>query len=174
MIIKNKRGGKIISVYWFMVLVIIAGGIILMANVFYGSPYDVREAEAKILASKVADCIYFGGHMNPDLISPSGKFKEEFSDNFLKRCSLNFDFKEEFGGVEYYVGVKFFNNEDKKNERFLLEAGNSNWISDCEIKEGAKKLVKCYTNEFWVNDEAENSYLVEIKGIIKKTQKNVK
>jgi len=79
---KNKRGDKLISVYWFIILTIIAGGIVLMANAFYSTPYDVRNAEAKILSEKVADCIYFGGIMNKDLIASTGAFKKEFDDNF--------------------------------------------------------------------------------------------
>lgn len=169
----NKKGDKIISIYWFVVLTIIAGGIILMANAFYGTPYDVRPAEAKILSGKVADCIYFGGVMNKDLIASTGAFKSEFNDNFLNRCSLNFDFKEEFSGVEYYVGVNFFVREDSKEPEFSIDAGNKNWIADCEVETG-KKLVECYDNEFWSNSPAGKSYLVKIKSIIKKTEKNVK
>jgi len=169
---RGKRGGKIISIYWFLVLTIIAGGIILMANAFYGTPYDVRGAEARILTEKVSDCIYFGGRMNSDLISPSGEFKQEFSDNFLSHCSLNFDSKGEFEGVEYYVGLKFFNNEENKIPKFLLETGNKNWIPDCSVL-NAKRLVECYKNEFWVNSPDGKTYLVKTLGIIKKTEKNV-
>jgi len=170
---KNKRGDKLISVYWFIILTIIAGGIVLMANAFYSTPYDVRNAEAKILSEKVADCIYFGGIMNKDLIASTGAFKKEFDDNFLNRCQLNFDFKEDFGGVEYYVGVDFFISEVAEESIFSITAGNKNWISDCEVKVG-KKLVECYDNEFWSNSPDGKSYLVKIKSIIKKTKENVK
>ncbi len=51
--IKNKRGDKILSLYWFAVLIIVAGGIFGMVYVFYGSPYDVREIEANVLLNKI-------------------------------------------------------------------------------------------------------------------------
>ena len=41
----NRRGEKYLSVYWFVILAIVAGGIIAMVFVFYGKPYDIREIE---------------------------------------------------------------------------------------------------------------------------------
>jgi len=44
MISKNKRGmEKIVSIYWFAILIIVAGGIIYMVSIFYGDPYDVGQ-----------------------------------------------------------------------------------------------------------------------------------
>ena len=50
----NKKGtDKIISVYWFTILFIVAGAIVYMAAAFYGEPYDVREIEANILINQI-------------------------------------------------------------------------------------------------------------------------
>ena len=52
----NKRGAeKIISVYWFVILFLVAGTIAYSVSIFYGNPYDVREIESNILANKIAD-----------------------------------------------------------------------------------------------------------------------
>ena len=56
-LINNKRGDKILSIYWFAILLIIAGGIFGMVYVFYGTPYDVREIETRVLTNQIADCI---------------------------------------------------------------------------------------------------------------------
>ena len=53
----NRRGEKYLSVYWFVILAIVAGGIIAMVFVFYGKPYDIREIEANVMTNKIADCL---------------------------------------------------------------------------------------------------------------------
>src|SRR3989344_5603718 len=52
---KNRIGAeKIISVYWFVILIIIAGAVVAMVSLFYGSPYDVRVTEANIMINQVS------------------------------------------------------------------------------------------------------------------------
>lgn len=173
---RNKRGGdKLISVYWFAILVIIAGGIIMMVNVFYSSPYDVREAEAQILAENVADCLVKGGEINKLLTSPTGTFRESFSDNFMKFCSLNFDVEGEFDRPEYYIEVGFYIEGDLDRKEFELIEGNLNWKSDCNFEnEKQEKLVKCVEKDFYAVDSTQGVYLVKILSIVGKANQNVK
>ena len=52
----NKKGGdKIISVYWFAIIFIVATGIVYMVLSFYGKPYDIREIEVDLLTDKIED-----------------------------------------------------------------------------------------------------------------------
>lgn len=171
----NKRGGdKLISIYWFIVLTLIAGGIVAMVGVFYNSPYDVREVESEILSLKVADCIYLGGTLDTRLIA-GGAWKSEFSDNFLERCRLNFEPKGEFDFEQYYVGINFYNLQDLNNPVFEISEGNKNWVADCSIENVEKeKLVKCTKKEFFARDNNDNVYFVEILSIVRNTEKNVK
>lgn len=172
---KNKKGAdKLISVYWFVILTIVAGGIVLMVNSFYGSPYDVRELETNILSTKVADCIYSGGKMNPALISEQGVFKPEFKDNFLKYCKLNFDTGGEFDPQQYYIQVRFFKSGENKQLKNTLVGGNPNYIADCTIAEGQDKLSFCLDREFWVKAPTNEIYLVKIKSIVSKVEQNAK
>jgi len=171
----NKKGSKIISVYWFVILVIIAGGIVAMVNVFYSSPYDVRVVESEILSMKIADCIVQGGKMNSLLISPKGVFKEEFRDTFLKKCKLNFDVAQDFEVPQYYAQVEFFHGTRATSPTFILSGGNNNWVKDCELDENdEKKLVKCSNREFFAQDDQKNIYLIKILSIVGNLEKNVK
>src|SRR3989344_5442081 len=82
MISKNKRGmEKIVSIYWFAILIIVAGGIIYMVSIFYGDPYDVRAIESGILTDNIAECL-----------SENGKLKYPLDDNlkgnFASMCLL--------------------------------------------------------------------------------------
>ena len=65
--LNNKRGGKILSVYWFAILAIVAVGIVAMVVVFYGKPYDVRKSEAEIMINNVADCLSDGKNLRKDI-----------------------------------------------------------------------------------------------------------
>ena len=81
---RNKKGSKILSVYWFVILAIVAGGIITIVLIFYGKPYDVRNIEAEIIVNKIVDCL-----------SDEGKLRTEINNkNILQECSfvLNGDF----------------------------------------------------------------------------------
>ena len=162
---------KLISIYWFVILMLVAGGIFAMVSIFYNAPYDVREIEADLLAEKIADCIYFGGEANSNLYF--GVFKEEFRDNFLKRCSLNFDTKE-YTEKEFYAEVSFYSEEDLKNPAFQLSEGNFNWKADCSLDgEKYEKIVKCSNKKFYALIEDKN-YLVDILTIVRKTEENVR
>ena len=140
-----------------------------MVNAFYNSPYDVRKIESKILNQKVSDCVYVGGRMNFDLID-SGIFKEEFKDNFLDKCFLNFDVLYEWQAVEYYVGVDFIKEEDLKTNEpvFSIEAGNANGISDCDLEKESEKSVKCTRNNFYAS-EGGQIYQVNVLTVVRKT-----
>jgi len=172
---KNKKAEeKIISVYWFFILVIIAGGILLMVNAFYNDPYDVREIESSILSEKVADCISSSGKMNPNLISSDGIFKEEFKDNFLNRCSLNFEPESKWSEVQYYSEINFYKYNSPDKNVFNITKGNLNWKPDCDLtSKKYKKLVVCNKKEFYSIDDAVTVYIVKILSIVRKTEQNV-
>jgi len=172
--IDSKKGDKLISVYWFAVLFIVATGIVVMVNAFYGSSYDVRKVEARILSQNVADCIYFGGKVNPKFFE-GGAFRLDFKDNFLEKCSLKFDVKYEFERPPYYVQVEVFSEGDSRKPSFLIEKGNKNWKSDCSIKaSGNKKLAKCDKREFFMKSSSDSYYFVKILSIVGKVEENVK
>jgi len=100
----NKIGDKIISVYWFAILAIVAVGIVMMVAVFYGKPYDVREAEAGVMINQVVDC----------LSGTDGKLKQISS---LEECHFNF-------GDEFFLEVESLN----------LAEGNFNLEDSCDLR----------------------------------------
>ncbi len=172
---KNKKAGdKIISIYWFFILTLIAVGIVLMVNNFYKNPYDVREFESQILSRKVADCIYFGGKINPFLISEHEVFKPEFRDNFLSRCNLFFPIKGQSDDEEYYIQIKFYSDLNKTNLVFEIEEGNLNLKQDCFSDDGFKKFAKCSTNEFLAKSSGSKYFLVEIITGVRNAKENLK
>ena len=124
---KNKRGDKIISVYWFVILFLVAAAIVYMVALFYGAPYDTRSIESEILTNQIADCLSRGGYLKEEI-----SWDEDFKDNFLEKCNLNFAVEEEYDWKDqeqYYieVGVYEFNQDSEDaigEEIFNFVEGN--------------------------------------------------
>jgi hypothetical protein len=165
---KNKRGDKVISVYWFAILFIVAAGIVYMAVLFYGGPYDVREIESKLLASKMADCLSQGGYLNEGVLGWT-----DFKEDFLEECDVTFNVEEVYGWEEqeqYYLEVGLFEFDKeavdgKGNKIFNIIEGNVNLKTAPELEEKPRN--------FYVLDNSENAYVVTILAIVRKTEKNV-
>ena len=160
----NRRGGdKILSVYWFAILILVAGGIFGMVYTFYNHPYDVREIEANLLVNHVSDCLSLGGKLNSLVLV------EGFSENFLEICNINFNTGDSFEVSQYYLEVNLDGNQ-------IVSEGNKNLISNCGYESEIEKnnLAKCVERSFYSLDENENPILIKILSIIRKTEKNVR
>src|SRR3989344_8240288 len=96
--IKNKIGAdKILSVYWFAILFIVASGIFAMVYVFYNSPFDVRNVEADALGNQIASCISQNGKITPRWTTNQSSLK------IRDECHLNFN--SEFQEIQYYAQI---------------------------------------------------------------------
>lgn len=177
----NKRGtDKILSIYWFVILTLIAGGVFAMVYVFYGAPYDVREIESEILAEKIANCISSEGIIDSEFFV-EGTFNTKINETFIKKCNFNFNVEEGYGDAneaQYFYEVGFYTPENIANSAFIFYNGNSNWKGDCFIKkENGKEytnLAKCTEKRFYALSEEENQYLIKILSVIGKSEKNVR
>ena len=174
----NKKGtDKVLSVYWFAMLVLIAGGIVAMAILFYGPPSDVREIEGNLMINKVANCLSDSGVLSEGLFLESN-FNSEFS--IMKNCNLNFETEYEINERQYYLEVLFYDlNSGAKVFELIPEEGNRNFKADCEIGKGEKeyrRLVRCVENKFYsVNkDNLNEVYEINVLSAIGKGNKNVK
>jgi len=170
----NKRGDKVLAVYWFAVLILVAGGIFAMVYTFYHHPYDIREIEAEIMINNVADCLSKQGKLNAGLFNEE-TFDNEFKNNFSENCHLNFETEETWEGIpQYYTEINFYKSGEN-NLVFNIEEGNKNLISSCEIQEEKeyKREARCVEKSFFSLHE-EDLYLIKILSIVRKAEKNVK
>ncbi len=157
----NKRGtDKLLSVYWFAILFIVAAGIIYMTAFYYGKPYDVRNMEANLLLERVSDCFSNGGRLVLD-------WKDINDGNFLEKCNLNFNTEDTNGwkNDQYYVRVDFYdiNGNDLGKS---IQVGNSNLETFCD------KGITCVERQFYTLDSDNSQYIIKIKSIVRKTEKN--
>lgn len=163
----NKKGEKFISVYWFVILFIVAAAVSYMVISFYGNPYDVREAEVDALTDKVARCMTEGAYLGEGVLSGG------WNENFLENCGLNFNVEDVYDWQsedQYYVEAGIY---DFENSKLIssFKGGNENLKQDCEL--GGENFPVCIEREFYSLDKENNQYRVEILSIVKKVEKNV-
>ncbi|MEX0932667.1 MAG: hypothetical protein WDZ77_01025 [Candidatus Pacearchaeota archaeon] len=114
----NKKGAdRIISVYWFVILIIVAGSVVYMVSAFYGVPYDVKPIEADLMINQVATCLSEDGRLKYNL-------DENLEGNFLEICHFNFEDGDPDGS--YYLVVSFYAFESRNPINFEITKGNSN------------------------------------------------
>jgi len=138
---KNKKGDKILSIYWFLIIFIVSGAVIYMAASFYGAPYDVRMTESRALGDQIANCVTNGGFLNDSVMGA------EFQKNFMRYCHLNFSVENSYGWTnksEYYVGLGIYDYDNGtfnllgKKEAGISE-GNPNLKSTWQISGGGNE-----------------------------------
>ncbi|MBM3228292.1 hypothetical protein FJZ20_00165 [Candidatus Pacearchaeota archaeon] len=163
----NKKGDKLISVYWFVILFIVAAAIVYMVHTFYGKPYDVRQIEADLLISKIARCVSEGGYLK------EGVFGEDFKGNFGNFCNLNLQVEDSYGWREqeqYYLGVEIL-KFDSYEKVLSLQEGNKQLKDFCGQNE--KNFPICLERSLYSLDKEGNSYKINLISIVRKTEKNV-
>ena len=163
--LRNKRGAeKLMSVYWFAILILVAGTIVYMVSVFYGNPYDVREIETNILINKAADCLSDEGKLRYQLT-------EELETNFLEKCHLNFGNENE--ELEYYLEIEFYDFKTNNLLDFRISKGNINLKNYIEDFPDSNSVIST-SKSFYVLNDKDEELIVKVLSIIRKTEKNVK
>ena len=167
MILGKKGAEKTISIYWFAILIIVAGAVVYMVASVYGQPYDVRQIESDILANNIADCISEGGYLKEKVLNDAS-----FKENFLGRCSLNFE-AADFPGTngEYYAEINFYDFDSENKINFEVSSGNLNLKQFCEIK--GRTNPACSQKSFYVIDKNQQSYRIDVTAVVNKADKNV-
>ena len=168
----KKGSSKIMSVYWFAILILVTGGISVMIFSFHNSPYDVRELEAEIMINKVSDCLSNGGILNEDLFG-----EEEFNKEFeiLEECHFNFNTEFE-DRIQYYLEINFYDITNFENSIFKISEGSKEFKADCELQKDKEygTISKCAEKTFYSLDKDKNQFFVKTLSIIRKTEKNAR
>tara|TARA_Y100000034_G_scaffold32108_1_gene39262 strand:+ start:1684 stop:2172 length:489 start_codon:yes stop_codon:yes gene_type:complete len=156
---EKKASSKIMSIYWFAILFLVAGVIVYMVSIFYGNPYDVREIESNILINNVANCLSENGKLKDDLT-------EEIKNDFLKKCSLNFNTNDDEG--QYYLEVEFLDFGNRNSLPFKITEGNINLKDNPNVGSIFKS-----EKSFYILNNQDEEIVVKILAVISKTKENV-
>lgn len=164
---KDKQGGdKMLSIYWFAILFIVAAAVVYMVVLFYGRPYDVRSVEADFLLNKVSDCLSGTTNLRQEI------FSEEFQDNFLELCNLNFAVEDDYSWEDDQIFLEVVVSGFETAESvFRISEGNINLKDTCS--EELNKNPYCKSMKFYSLGGDDRKYIVEIFVSIRKSEKNV-
>lgn len=169
---------KVISVYWFFILFIIASAIVFLVYTLYGTPSDIREIESIFLSEKVADCVSRGG-----VLTFEGKKMIEDGEfaNILELCNLNFDSEKvyDWNNDQLFVSI-IFSEMDNSKEPLIVYAGNYNLYTQkaqCNLNGvvGDEKFPFCVERTIYSNSELGKEgkyYSIQIFTSVKKMNKN--
>lgn len=160
-LMKNKKAGeKWLSIWWIFVLVIIGGVIVIGVLVYYSADINIKEIEADILAERIVRCLVDNGYLRQD-------FVEEKEFDVFKECNLK---REVFGkGSNYFFNISLKNergNLYREDRKDIIE-GDTSFEEDCGIEKTmrAKHYPRC---------SAKNGYLLYVNKEGKTEKVNLK
>jgi hypothetical protein len=156
---KNKFAGeRVLSIYLFIIYIIVGIGVVSGVIIFYGAPLDVGKLEAGILTDSVIDCLVDEGELNGEVL------KLDFP--LMDFCKFDFeDNTEKYDGEERYgvkVEVREFDLEILKNE---ISAGRADFFELCGSE--GDKLPKCDLKEVYVLNK-KKQYLLRVQSAVGK------
>ena len=114
----NKRAEKLLSIWWFFVLGVVAGGIVIGVLIYSAGEIDVKEVEAEILVEKIIGCLTDNGY----LIDFRGF-------NIFDDCGLDEDSFAK--GSDFYFNVSIYDGEEII---YNFNEGDFSFEKNCEIK----------------------------------------
>ncbi len=148
----NKKGAeKLLSVWWFFVLAVVVGTIVLGVWIYYGVDINTKEIEVDVLAERIVSCLIDNSYLNQDFLDENYDIFEECSlDKGVFGKPSNFYFKistslreeiiegdnslEKDCGIEKIIEAKHFAKCSEKNVNFL-------YLENNEIKKGELKVL---------------------------------
>jgi len=140
----RKADERVLSIYLFIIYIIVGIGIVSGVILFYGSPLDVREREAGVLTDAVIDCLVDGGQLKKNhLDNPNSLNLKEF-------CKFDFrDNTKKYNGEERYaVKVELYDFDTGELKGALPVAGNKGFLEFCDAE--GKDIPKCNKKEVYV------------------------
>lgn len=133
MILKNKKAGeKLLTIWWFIVLGVIGGGIGIGIMIYFSATVNTNGVESGILGERIINCISENGYLKNNVLS------SDF--DIFKECSID---RKLFQRGSYL----YFNVTISSNSIVLVNfiAGDYSFERDCSIasKISASKFAKC-------------------------------
>lgn len=175
-VISDKKGEeKMMSVYWFVMIVIIAGAVVAMVSMFYGNPYDVREVEANLMINKFSGCVSDSGNLNEEFLNNS-----ELKGDVSLEQTCGFDFSGSSSEVDnersdYYLEGRFYDfSSGKSLENY--SAGSRSFKAQCRTQNETQeydRLVRCVNRSIYVGNNSESAYEVNVLSVVSKSKENV-
>lgn len=149
-ILKNKKGGeKYLSIWWFFVLVVVAGAFIIAVFGFYSADVDVKGIEAEILVNRVMSCL-----------NEKGYFQENNLKNIFESCYLSEKIINESG--KYYLEIWVYDSDKKVKESLTFGVGDIKTQCGVKEKSRATHYAECSNSSLFVVNEKGNKLILYV------------
>ena len=151
----KKAGTKLLSVWWFLVLVIIAIGIVAGTSIFITKKIDTRAVEADILVSRAIICLVNQGIIREDFL------KENF--NIFQKCALSEKIIDK--SSNYFLNISLFDATSNKLVNVPLVYGNHAFEKECKVPASgvvAPNFPRCSEKSLDVIDSSGNKFKLNI------------
>ena len=143
----SKQGGeRLLSIWWFLVLIIVGAGIVVGVLIFFSAETDARQVESRILYGELASCLTSQGFLIEEVQASS-------SFDVFERCGIKKEIFEASQDI-WYFEINFYDSD--KNKKGVAKTGVSSVKDAClmQLGEGDTKGIeyeggaKCtYRNE---------------------------
>ncbi len=130
--LNKKAGEKILSIWWFICLILVGAVVVLVATTYFGAFVDTRDIDSSMMYEKIMDCVVKNGYINQEIINIDKEMIFDF-------CNLNKNNFEE--SSPFFFNLRIYREElEIKSFKF----GN-NYEQDCLAAAGymAKNYPRC-------------------------------
>lgn len=180
----RNAGERLLSIYWFFILMIVGIGIVIGVFIIYSTKLDVRGLESEFLSDRILECLVDNGKLNNEIFDDHARLgKQEFEEYLESICRLNLD---DIESEQYYVFVGVYDYDsckegdcekimERDGKRLELETGNRAYRAFCEMQkeEGKKGSPYCFERMVYVFENNKPGFLKILAGV-GKLEKNVK
>lgn len=133
---KNKKAEKLYVFWWFLFFLIVGGSVALASNSFFSHEINVNLAEARILNSRINDCLINNGFIVLDFL------EQDF--NLFYFCGIQ---EKIIDSSNFYLEINLLNFEKESIKE--IKRGNSEFEKNCGIisELETKNFPSCYFDE---------------------------
>ena len=113
----GQMGEGILTIYRLLMVTVVAFVIFGVGSISYNHYIDVRDAEARILAHEISECLSPEGLLNLDEIS------EKDYENIISHCGIS-------QSERFYVEVNVVDSSEKKITKMYQGDSGALWVKD--------------------------------------------
>jgi hypothetical protein len=151
---KNIRAdSKLLSIWWFAILGIIATVVVVSTLMFYSGKLDVRLIESDILSERVIDCFVDNGFLRQDILGANF--------DLFSTCGISKSMIENSGN--FYMNVTVFSEDKKQIKSYVY--GNQAFAKECAIGDVMKKSTNyplCISKKIEVLSRNQNKFSLNV------------
>jgi hypothetical protein len=116
----KKASEKLLTIWWFFVLIVIGVGVVSATWLFYNSGVNVKSIESEVLLDRINSCLNDINRLNDNFLKSDFNLEEE--------CKLN---KKVLENGKFLSQIYIYN---VGNKIVSIELGNPSLKKDCEVK----------------------------------------